>query len=361
MKVLVVHSWLRGNLGDVLQGSVLLRALRGFGPESLDLAGFPAHPGEGARELVELADRLLPEPFLWYWRFTPAAARARWLEPRWRRERAALFSRYDAVVSMPGPFLAQYDARAPAALLDLEIAAEAGVPCLLASHSVGPLPAGDLRRVAQTKLCVAREERTHAYLAEHGVPAVRSADLAFLYPYADALARAPAGPVVGGRYRLLFLRSRHLPMRAVRWNDGGLRCGPLPVPLESDEQVVLATSDAARDARFVTALAERLGVRSVVCRSVPELVALIAGSSGVVSDRYHPAICAAVLGRPAEVIPNHEPHKMLGLQGLLRDRPLEELRNLARNGLEAIRAALSGGAAVEPDRSPPPPSRSPSS
>jgi polysaccharide pyruvyl transferase WcaK-like protein len=72
---------------------------------------------------------------------------------------------------------------------------------------------------------------------------------------------------------------------------------------------------------------------------VAELVALVAGSSGVVSDRYHPAICAALLGKPARILANREPHKMQGLEGLL-DRPLEELRALARAGLGAVRDAL---------------------
>ena len=75
---------------------------------------------------------------------------------------------------------------------------------------------------------------------------------------------------------------------------------------------------------------------------MPELVALVAGSSGVVSDRYHPAICAAVLGKPAAVLPNREPHKMHGLQSLLGDHSLERLQALARAGLDAVRDAIRG-------------------
>src|SRR5688500_18659485 len=110
MRLLVVHTWLRGNLGDVLQASVLLRGLRELRPSTLDLGGFPRMPGAGARELVALADRHVPEPFAWHLHLAPAALRARFLEPDWRRRRAALFSRYDAIVSAPGPFLAEYDA-----------------------------------------------------------------------------------------------------------------------------------------------------------------------------------------------------------------------------------------------------------
>ena len=59
-------------------------------------------------------------------------------------------------------------------------------------------------------------------------------------------------------------------------------------------------------------------------------------ASEVVSDRYHPAICAAALGRPSTVIENREPHKMRGLQRLLADRPLGDLQDLARNGLRVM-------------------------
>jgi polysaccharide pyruvyl transferase WcaK-like protein len=65
-------------------------------------------------------------------------------------------------------------------------------------------------------------------------------------------------------------------------------------------------------------------------------VDLVAGSSSVVSDRYHPAICAAVLGKPARVLPNREPHKMRGLTALLGDGSIEDLQALARTGLRAV-------------------------
>jgi polysaccharide pyruvyl transferase WcaK-like protein len=77
---------------------------------------------------------------------------------------------------------------------------------------------------------------------------------------------------------------------------------------------------------------------------VTELVQLVAGSSAVVSDRYHPAICGAVLGKPAHVLSNREPHKMQGLKHLLADRPLEDLQELARTGLNTVRDALRGAA-----------------
>ena len=101
----------------------------------------------------------------------------------------------------------------------------------------------------------------------------------------------------------------------------------------SRDRLVLATSDYRRDGRFLAKAARRLGVSWIACRSVTELVQLVASSSGVVSDRYHPAICAAALGKPAHVLSNREPHKMQGLKGLLADNTLEDLQALARAGL----------------------------
>jgi polysaccharide pyruvyl transferase WcaK-like protein len=69
-------------------------------------------------------------------------------------------------------------------------------------------------------------------------------------------------------------------------------------------------------------------------------VQLIGASSGVVSDRYHPAICAAVLGKPAQVLSNRERHKMHGLKDLLARHTLEELQDRARAGLSVLRDAL---------------------
>jgi polysaccharide pyruvyl transferase WcaK-like protein len=71
-----------------------------------------------------------------------------------------------------------------------------------------------------------------------------------------------------------------------------------------------------------------------------ELVSLVSGASSVVSDRYHPAICAASLGKPAQVIPNREPHKMHGLRDLLAGRSLAELQALARSGLQTVLDAV---------------------
>jgi polysaccharide pyruvyl transferase WcaK-like protein len=336
MKILVLHAWLKGNLGDVLQLSVLLSALRDLNPKVLDLAGFPPEPPPETKEVLDLADRYLPDTFPWYWHMAPALAGRLVFEPWWRKRRRALFSRYDAIVCAPGPYLADYDLRVTSALADIAIAAALELPVILASHSIGPLSPQAVAVVAAATVRIARELSTYRYLRDNGLPAVLSADLAFLYPYGAVDPAASGDPP----YRLAFLRSNNLDVNALRLMNGALFEGTRQITDTSADRLILATSDYRRDERFLAKAARRLSVPWVACRSVGELVRLIGGSSGVVSDRYHPAICAATLGKRARVIPNRERHKMEGLTDLLADNTLQDLQKLARAGLRGVHETL---------------------
>ena len=183
---------------------------------------------------------------------------------------------------------------------------------------------------------IARESATCDYLRGHGVSAVLSADYAFLYPYAGVEDVRP----IEGPYRLAFLRSNNLTAKRLRIEGGALFEGTRLIAEGTTSRTVLATSDYRRDGPFLAKAARALGVPWMACRNVAELVQLIGGASDVVSDRYHPAICAAVLGKRAQVIPNREPHKMQGLTNLLAGATVEELQGLARTGLDALRGAL---------------------
>jgi polysaccharide pyruvyl transferase WcaK-like protein len=336
MKILVLHAWLKGNLGDVLQLSVLLSALRELKPRALDLAGFPARPADETAEVLALVDRYVPDTFPWYWKLAPAPVGRVVFEPWWRKRRTALFSRYDAIVCAPGPYLADYDLRVTSAVSDITIATELGLPVVLSSHSIGPLRPDRLAAVAAASVRIARESSTYDYLCERGISAVLSSDLAFLYPYDGTGAPGRIPPP----YRLIFLRSNNLDANALRLENGALFEGSRLIAEASGDQLVLATSDHRRDERFLTKAARTLGLSWVRCGSVEELVQLIGASSGVVSDRYHPAICAAALGKPAQLLSNREPHKMQGLKNLLADNTLEELQELARAGLRTVRDAV---------------------
>jgi polysaccharide pyruvyl transferase WcaK-like protein len=336
MRLLVVHAWMRGNLGDVLQLSVLLSALRDLGPEALDLAGYPATPASATTDMLALVDRYQADPFIRFWMFAPRAVQAQVIEPWWRRRRAALFARYDAIICAPGPYLASYDPRAASALADIALAADLGKPLVLAGHSIGPLDDRALRVIARASACVAREPATRDYLAQRGVASTLAADFAFLYPYDKVSTPLSDGPPC----RVVFLRSNNLRARSLRLVGGALFAGDTVLSPASEHPLTLATSDIRRDASFLASTAARLKLPWVGCRTIPELVGLVRRASSVVSDRYHPVICAAALGKPARVIPNREPHKMQGLTDLLAGHTLDQLQDYARAGLEAVRKAI---------------------
>jgi hypothetical protein len=65
LRILVVHAWLKGNLGDVLQLSVLLSALRELTPRAIDLAGYPRRPAPETHEVLTLSDRYIADRFPW--------------------------------------------------------------------------------------------------------------------------------------------------------------------------------------------------------------------------------------------------------------------------------------------------------
>jgi polysaccharide pyruvyl transferase WcaK-like protein len=268
--------------------------------------------------------------------------------PSWRKRRRGLFSQYDAIVSAPGPFLAHYDARSSSALEDVAVASELGIPFILASHSIGPLREEGLARLRRVSLCVARESTSFDYLKAHGIPAVSSADLAFLYPYED-VAASSRDMANDDPYRVLFLRSNNIRLDDIYRAGTRLRVGAWEISLTAAERLVVATSDEHRDASFVSKLSKHLKATPVACNTVTQLVALIRSSTGIVSDRYHPAICAAALGKPVMVLPNREPHKMTGLEALLRQNDLGELKRLATAGLDAVRCELSR---VQSERTP---------
>lgn len=357
MRLLVVHAWLTGNLGDVMQTRVLLEALRDLGPARLDLAGHPAKPAASWDPLLRLVDGFQGEETTLR---GPRWARRGHLRlvgfQRRKAQRARLFARYDAVVSAPGPFLASYDARADAALADLAAARAAGVPFVFSSHSIGPLRRGDLRRLSGAALVVAREEATHAYLAAAGVPSHLAADYAFLYPDAGAEEHRRAfGARFGEGYRLAILRFNNLGAASLEVRGGALVAGGNVLLPAGPGALVLGTSDPVRDDRHLAALGSRLGLPVASCRSPEELLGLIAGARVVASDRYHPCLRAGVAGREVAVLGCREAHKMDGLRELLRTRPVEDLRASAAGGLARVAAVLKGRvgrASLTPERAP---------
>jgi polysaccharide pyruvyl transferase WcaK-like protein len=341
LRLLVVHAWVSGNVGDVLQTSVLLEHLRRLRPRRLDMAGCPGPVCGSARDMVALVDTLFPEniraPFPKY--LPDRIYRALW-RADYSLQRAPLFSRYDAIVSAPGAFLASYDLRSVAALLDVAVARRLRIPFVFASHSIGPLDPAELSALARASCIVAREPETGDYLRRQGIASTPGADYAFLYRFDAAAAQAAGRRRIGGDYVVAFLRSDNLDFAALRMSDGCLMYGEERLMDCRGNRLVLATSDEACDADVLRMLAARLGAEVVVCAGPHELYALVAASAGTISDRYHPAICAARAGTLVRIVSNREPHKMDGLRQLVETRSPAEIEALSRGGLEAVSRAL---------------------
>lgn len=342
MRILVVHGWLTGNLGDVMQTRVLLEGLRELRLDRLDLAGHPAVPAAACSCVLGLVDRFLPEE--------PSCGGPAWARRgRFRgiafalrkRERRRLFLDYDAVVSAPGPFLTDYDRRAQAAFADLAAARALGIPFVFSSHSIGPLGERDLARLSAAELIVAREEVTHAYLRGAGIESQLAADYSSLYPH-------PSGgdgtegfrSAFGPDYRLVILRHNNLDLNRLERRGSGLWLGERAIVADGPGTLVLGTSDPSRDADRLSALGKRLGMPFVPCGTPEELLALIRGAGSLVSDRYHPCLCSAAAGKATVILENQEPHKMKGLQLLLSRYGLNEVRRSASAGLESVRQVL---------------------
>jgi polysaccharide pyruvyl transferase WcaK-like protein len=218
------------------------------------------------------------------------------------------------------------------ALLDLRAAHTAGRPFLFASHSIGPLGDAALERLRRAELIVSREPDTHDYLAAHGIASHAAADLAFLFPLPSAPLRPESAP-----YRLAFLRADSLDLERLRFDGAALHCGERELLGPATSPIVLATSDSLRDRGALEALAardSRIGIR--ICQTVNELVAVVAGASEVATDRYHPAVLAALLGKPVAILDHPGWHKLAGLERLLATRSLDEIRAQARSGLERV-------------------------
>jgi len=341
VRILVIHAWFTGNLGDVLQTSVLVRYLRTLDPERLDIAGFPASVAPACESVIEQVDQVLEEESFpgGVRRFGLRFGRRAWVR-NFRQRRETLFRRYDAIVSAPGPFLADNDPRHETALLDLEVAHSLGRPFVFSSHSIGPLSPRSLRRLSQADAIVARELETVDFLVRAGIQHQPAADYAFLHPLESGGYEAECRMRLGDGYRLVFLRFNNELKSVQLRSNGALELGEQVLCPVGDEPLVLGTSDACRDEAALSELASRLSVPLVVCRRPQELFGVIAGASLVATNRYHPGVCAALLGKQLTLLGNRTRPKRVGLERLLRTCSIEQLKQHAQAGLAEVQRAL---------------------
>lgn len=328
MKVLVVHGWLTGNLGEELMLHPLLSALRSRGPETLELAGWPARPAESMARVAKLVDRFIPEepfrPKSWRgsvrYKLTTARARKR------------LLKAYDVIISKPGPYLASRDGRVLNALTDVELGKAMGKRVIISNHSIGPLERKQLSVLRKADLVVAREPVTARYLEHHGCSFFFGADPAFVYNFKKADEHAVDCP----NHDLVFLRFNNLDLNSIMLRDGGLVSNEEWLVPPRNNPLALASSDTGKDLEKLSALATRLGLPVLSFDSVDAMMAAIRAATGVFSDRYHPAVCAKIAGTPVHILEfRREAQKMDGLREMLEE-PIDTLVARSAMGLERV-------------------------
>ena len=324
MKILIIHSWLTGNVGDIMHAYVLVKNLSKIHGIEIDIAGFPEDIASNWQFITQnFIRKCIPEK--------PE-------DPEINTEnRINLFKNYDLIISMPGPFLSNMDHRKRYALLDLKIAKALNKPFIFGGHSIGPIDNSDIKILQYADMIIARETITHHYLNSINVNNHLSADYSFLYPI-------PFFKFQGLRYfkryklkyKVLFLRHDNLDYSKIKAVDGMIQYTNMNIINGSKHIIVLGSSDQYRDQKKIKALSKSIGIPHVICQNPDELIALISFSSGVVSDRYHPCIIAHRLGKNLKIIESMNNFKMDGLKELIQEKTNKEITNLAKAGVNLI-------------------------
>lgn len=310
MKIVLLHGWLRGNLGDECITNRLVRFLRQRFPEAhLTLLTEPMGEWRLPDEWSSSVHRIIEHPF--------------------RDPPDAFLKDADAAIQIPGGGLQDPgDSRAPFMLRDAELCHRLGIPHAFAGHSFHP--SFDLTPL-RGSLVLAREPESHALLESRGIPSVLSADPAFLEPM------PAAGPRRG---TLLFLRKWHFASIALDgrtlMTDGRRTSVPA-------EPLTLASSDPLRDDSVLEPLVAAHALSYERCMDLPHLLGIIAGAEHVISDRYHPVIFASMLGIPFTFLQRDGSLRDAGLFRMLQGATTVQLLSAAQSGFNALGAWLAGG------------------
>lgn len=303
MNIVLLHGWLRGNLGDACITYRLISFLKQKFPncrltlltEPHGSWSLPAHFSQSLDRIVAWSCLDSPEDFL----------------------RDA-----DAVIQVPGGGLQDPgDSRAPFMLRDAALARDRKIPHAFAGHSFHP--SYDLEMLRGSFL-LAREPASHDLLLSRRISSVLSADPAFLEPM-PAVMQERKGTVV-------FLRFRHFTTITV--NDHELITDGSRTPLQ--DSVTLASSDPLRDDDVLQPLSERYGLPYERCMELSHLLRVIGEAREVVTDRYHPAIFATMLGIPCTFVPRQGSLRDEGLLRFMRDHTPAQLGLLAESGFRAL-------------------------
>ncbi len=305
MKIVVLHGWLRGNLGDYSLARIIIGFLRARYPNAtIVMASEPRDTWNIPEDFLQCIDHYVERSF--------------------RIDPSDLLEQASVVIQMAGGGMQDLnDKRGGWMLRDADLCHEKGVKHILAGHSFHP--SFDLERLKHS-LVLAREPMSYQLMVSRGIPAILTADPAFLEPV-QVYTELPR------KHTALFLRRKHIKEISIESSVITLddrRIEYTAVPL------VLASSDPVRDDDVLLPIAEKYDLRYERCLDMPHLLSIIGSSQHVISDRYHPIIFAAMLGVPWTFMKRHGSVRDEGLEKHLRERSLSELSALATSGLESM-------------------------
>lgn len=310
MHILLLHGWLRGNLGDACMTDQLLQYLRRrFANAHITLVSEPRGQWTIPADLLSRVDTFIEQPY--------------------RDPVDELIATADAVINVPGGGLQDpADARGAFMLRDAELCHRLGIFHAFVGHSFHAsfdLPA------LQGSFILAREPASHALLASRGISAHLSADPAFLLS-APSAASACSGTA-------LFLRRWHF--QEVAKHDKTLMMDDRTVKYEH-EPLILASSDPLRDDSVLAPFAAQHALRYERCFDLSHLLRVIGSAEHVISDRYHPVIFAAMLGVPFTFLQRKGSLRDEGLSIFLREKSIAELRELSAAGFGMMCDVMAG-------------------
>lgn len=274
-RILIVHAWLRGNLGDACMQSILLNAL------------CPHYKVD-----------IFADPFLDF-----------------RGNYTEWFRNYNVILIAPGGGIQNKgDHRATYIFRDAQFCIDNNIRCAFTSHSIDR---SYLKKVPSNCLFLSREQVTHSLLPHSAL----TSDLAWTQ-------HVPA--IEKTNKRLLFLR--HDNYRNL-YRKGNFIFHENGVITEVDQDTFLCTSDPEHDQ--LPGRSKSLELPYIECDTLDSLFKEIGAANRVSTDRYHPAIFAKIANCPYIDFYERPISRDTGLRKHLT-MDVEELRHMSQKGIEML-------------------------
>ena len=268
--LVIIHGWIRGNLGEMMMLSVFLEHIR----PHFDSIHLKTCPG------LEKGDSS----------FLVRSKLSSWEElPQYTRHITEKdVGKFDAVVFTPGAGIQlDNDRRSIEIMEDLDFCRTNQIPVAFPSHSVQPKFMEKLSDV----FVVAREPQTYRGLQE---PKHLSGDLAFLLDLPKYKKQ--------DRSLICFRFDR---FKSFQRKGNVIHCysprEDYHFKFRLPENPVVTSSDYRRDKP--KKIAQQLGLKWEIVDDLDSLIKLIGESKKMITDRYHPAIIAHRYGLKVNFIP----------------------------------------------------------